>query len=181
MTVAVTPEGGSGNTATYVDAVLTVEAHPPPARLKPLTNMSSVSGSLTAVPPLTFKTEAEYNQWSAKFGAMTARYSVGPALDVNVCHLLYACGLLSIPLTSHHSQAPSTFTCTSDLKGRLYPHPHNPHFYFLDFIDDSSTRRDVANLHVYPYEYLGPDHGELEPMRGRRRGFDVYMLLPPLV
>jgi len=61
---------------------------------------------------------------------------------------------------------PFEFTSISDLKGCLYLHPYNPHFYFLDFIDDSGTRRDVANLYVYPYEYLSRDYGELEPMCG---------------
>jgi hypothetical protein len=55
--------------------------------------MSSVSGPLTAVPPLTFKTKAEYEQWSAKFDAEMAQYSVGPVLDLKACHLQYAYGI----------------------------------------------------------------------------------------
>jgi len=110
--------------------------------------MSPVSGSLTQVPPLTFKTEAEYKQWRAEFGAVTAQYPVGPVLNLNVCHLQYACGITTIPsyisLQIYKPPSPLEFTCTSDLKGCLYPHSYDPHFYFLDFIDDSGSRRDVT-------------------------------------
>jgi len=141
-----------------------------------------MSPVLTPVPPLTFKTEAEFKQWRADFGALTAQYPVGPVLNLDVCHLQYACGIPSIPsyilLQIYKPPSPLEFTCTSDLKGRLYPHPYDPQFYFLDFIDDSGTRRDVTNLHVYPYQYHGRDYGELEPICGR--GLDVYILLPRL-
>ena len=63
--------------------------------------MSSMSGRLTAVPALTFKTKAEYEQWIQKFGAEMAQYTDGRVLDLRVCHLQYAYGIPSIPLTSH--------------------------------------------------------------------------------
>ena len=87
-----------------------------------------MSGRLTAVPPVTFKTTAEYEQWSAEFGAGMAQYSA--VLDLKVLE----------SVTSN--------TLMASL--RIYP-LYNPHFYFLD---DSGTHRNVTNFHIYPYKYL---------------------------
>jgi len=94
-----------------------------------------------------------------------------------------------IRLTSHHRstnrQTPWNSHALSDLKGRLYPCPYDPHFYFLDFIDDNGMRRDITNLNIYPYSYPPSEsnHEVLQPASARsdrRGGVDIHILTPRL-
>jgi len=55
--------------------------------------------------------------------------------------------------------------------------------YFLDFIDQSGTRRDITNLYVHYFEYGSFEISLLEPMPdkwGKRGPVDLYTLGPGL-
>ena len=55
--------------------------------------------------------------------------------------------------------------------------------YFLDFIDQSGTHRDITNLYVHYFEYGSTEIGLLEPCRakwGKRGPIDLCTLGPGL-
>ena len=55
--------------------------------------------------------------------------------------------------------------------------------YFLDFIDQSGTRRDITNPYVHYFEYGSTEIGLLEPMRDKwanRGPIDLCTLGPGL-